>query len=60
MYVSCQTEVGRVNDFISAGIIQNCLGMNSCLVCECAEACDRVVEGDIDFYRIGDQVFDMS
>lgn len=58
MDIPLHTEIVRLEDFIGTPIVQVGLGVNASFVRKCAEACNRIVEGDIDMYGFGDEILD--
>lgn len=48
VYVSSHAEISRIYNFVCARRVQYGLGVNTCLVSESTEACDWVVERNID------------
>lgn len=59
MDVSVHAKVGGVDDLVSAGHVQDGLGVDARLVGESAEAGDGVVEGDINLNGLGNKVLDL-
>lgn len=57
MDVSAHTKVGRVDNLIGAGHVQDSLGMDTSLVRKGTETSDGVVEGDVDLDGGSDKVF---
>jgi hypothetical protein len=57
--VSCDAEVGGVDDFVCAWVGKDGLGVDTGLVGEGAETGDVVVEGDIDLHGLGNQVLEI-
>ena len=58
MHVSAHAEVSGVDDLVGAGVSEDGFGVDAGFVGEGAEAGDGVVEGDVDFDGVGDEVFD--
>lgn len=59
MHVSSQSEVGRVEDLVGGGVVEDGLGVDAGLVGEGAEARDGVVEGCVDLDGLGDQILEL-
>jgi len=57
--VAGHAEVGRVDDFVGAGVVEDGLGVDTSLVSEGTETGDVVVEGDVDLDGLGDEVLDV-
>ena len=57
--VSAHAKVGRIDDLVGAGHIQDGLGVDAGLVGEGAEACDGVVERHVDLHGLGHHIFDL-
>lgn len=58
--VASQTEIGRVENLVCAGVVEDGLGVDAGLVGEGAEAGDGVVERRVDLDRLGDQVLNLG
>ena len=56
--IAGHAEICWIDNFISGRIRQYSFGMYAGLVCECTEAGNIIVEGDIDLDSTGDQVLD--
>ena len=56
MDVAGKTEVGRVENLVGAGVVEDGLGVDTSLVGEGAETSDGVVEGRVDLNSLGDQI----
>lgn len=54
--VAGKTEVGRVENLVGAGVVEDGLGVDTSLVGEGAETSDGVVEGSVDLNSLGDQI----
>lgn len=59
MNVASKTEVGRVENLVSGGVVENSLGVDTSLVGEGAETGDRVVEGSVDLDCVGNKVLEL-
>ena len=57
--VAGETEVGRVENLVGAGVVEDGLGVDTGLVGEGAETGDGVVEGSVDLNSLGDQVLEL-
>lgn len=57
--VTGHAEVGGVDDLVSAGVVEDSLGVDTSLVGEGTETGDVVVEGDVDLNGLGDEVLDL-
>lgn len=58
--VSCETKVFGLQNLVRAGVVQDCLGMNTGLVRKSAVASDGVHEWYVDLYCLCDEVFDLT
>lgn len=54
--VAGHAEVGRVDDFVGGGVVEDGLGVDASLVGKGAEAGDVVVEGNVDLDGLGDKI----
>ena len=59
MHVACQAKVGRVDDLVGAGVVEDGLGVDTSLVGEGTEAGDGVVEGGVDLDGFSHQVLEL-
>lgn len=59
MDVAGKTEVGRVENLVGAGVVEDGLGVDTSLVGEGAETSDGVVEGGVDLNSLGNQVLEL-
>lgn len=57
--VSAHTEIGRVDNLVGAGHVENSLGVNTSLVGEGAESGNGVVEGNVDLNGLGNHVLNL-
>jgi hypothetical protein len=57
--ISRQSEVGRVDNLVSARVVQDRLGVNTGLVGKGTEARDGVVEGSVDFNGLGNHILNL-
>jgi hypothetical protein len=60
MDISGDSEIGRIDDFVGAWVRQDGLGMNTSLMGEGTETSNVVVEGDVDFNGLGNEVLEIS
>ena len=59
MHVAAHAKVGGVDDFVGRRVVEDGFGVDTGFVGEGTETGDGVVEGDVDFYGLGDEVFDV-
>lgn len=57
--IAGHAEIGRVNDFVSAWVVEDGLGVNTGLVGESTEASDVVVERNVDLNGLRHKVLDL-
>jgi hypothetical protein len=57
--ISCDAEICGVDDFIGAWVVEDGLSVDTSLVGEGAESGNVVVEGNVDFDSLGDQVLEL-
>jgi hypothetical protein len=60
MNVTSQAKISRIDDFVSAWVIQNSLGMNTRFVGKGAETGDWIVERYVNLHSLSDHIFDLS
>jgi hypothetical protein len=59
MNISGHAEVGRIDDFICAWVVQDGLGMDASLVGEGAETGNRVVKWCVDLNSLGNHILNL-
>jgi hypothetical protein len=57
--VTSQTEIGRVENLVGAGVVEDGLGVDAGLVGEGTETRDGVVEGSVDLDGLGHQILNL-
>jgi hypothetical protein len=58
--VTGQAKVGRVENLVCAGVVEDGLGVDAGLVSESAEAGDGVVKGRVDLDSLGHHILDLN
>jgi len=58
--ITSQAKIGRVENFVGAGVVENRLGVDTSFVCESTEAGNGVVEGSVDLDSLGNHVLNLQ
>lgn len=57
--IAGHSKIGGVDDFVGAGVVQDGLGVDTSLVGKSTETGDVVVEGNVDFNGLSNEVLDV-